>query len=185
MVTEGREKRSRFRVRPGASLSGHFFSMARSPKRNIPDLIFGALSLALAGVCIYFAAYMVIRLQNMEDPPADMGLNFPAKKDRRSETEAVLVDPLITSSIEPADEAQPARRIRQPYTRDQPVLNYQLLTVIDGIAFVELTRIKGKEVWPVREGSILPGAGRVDVIEKVADRWRLATGTVMIEALAQ
>ena len=133
--------------------------MGRSPKRNIPDLIFGALSLALAGVCIYFAAYMVIRLQNMEDPPADMGLNFPAKKERRSEVEAVLVDPLITASIEPSGDAQPARRIRQPYTRHQPVLNYQLLTVIDGIAFVELTRIKGKEVWPVREGSILPAAG--------------------------
>jgi hypothetical protein len=136
-------------------------------------------------VCIYFAVYMVIRLQNLDDPPADMGLNFPAKKERRSDAQAVLVDPLITGSIEPAGDGQPVRSIRQPYTRDQPVLNYQLLTVIDGIAFVELTRIKGKEVWPVREGSILPGAGRVDVIEKVGDRWRLATATVKIEARAQ
>lgn len=162
--------------------------MARRFKPSISDIIFGALSLALAAACIFFAGYMVIRLQNMEDPPADMGLNFPPKKERRSEVEAVLVDPLVTGSI---DEAQSKtgqslpRRSLQPYTKDQPVLKYQLLSVIDGIAFVEVTKIRGTEIWPVREGSILPGAGQVETIEKVAGRWRLATGKLRLEVVAQ
>ncbi len=167
---------------------GTVVSMTRRFKPSISDIIFGALSLALAAACIFFAGYMVIRLQNMEDPPADMGLNFPPKKERRSEVDAVLVDPLATGSIDDAlsgtGKSLP-RRIVQPYTNDQPVLKYQLLSVIDGIAFVEVTKIRGTEIWPVREGSILPGAGQVEIIEKVAGRWRLATDKLKLEVVVQ
>jgi hypothetical protein len=162
--------------------------MGRTPKHDWSDIFFGGLLVGLAALCVYFAASNVIKLQNMDDPPADMGLNFPEKKQRRSAAEAVLVDPLVTGSInDPATnmDGSVRHRLVQPYTLDQPVLDYRLLTVINGIAFVEVTRLKGKEVLPVREGSTLPGAGLVEAIEKVGDHWRLVSSDLMLKAQAQ
>jgi hypothetical protein len=160
-------------------------SMKHGPAHNISDLLFGALSLALAGSCIFFAGFMVVRLQNMENPPVDLGLNFPGVEKPQATAEAVLVDPLATGSVGRAEAVPLPRRVVQPYTNDQPVLEYELLSVIDGIAFVEVTKPKGKEIWPVGEGSELPGAGRVDRIDKVAGRWRLAAGSVKLESTGQ
>ena len=42
------------------------------------DILTYALSFALAAGVIAFAAYKVVALNGMENPPANLGLNFPA-----------------------------------------------------------------------------------------------------------
>ena len=44
------------------------------------DIITYVLSLSLAAGVIAFAAYKVVVLNGMENPPANLGLNFPAPK---------------------------------------------------------------------------------------------------------
>ena len=44
------------------------------------DIITYVLSLTLAAGVVAFAAYKVVALNGMENPPANLGLNFPAPK---------------------------------------------------------------------------------------------------------
>ena len=141
-------------------------------KVKLPDIAVNALAFLLAGSCSYFAGYMILRLQHMENPPADMGLNFPPSKKKIITDEPVLVDPLATNAID-FSTSESKSRVVQPYTRDSPVLDRLLLTVIDGIAFVEVVRVTGKEIVALSVGSELPGAGQVRRIERTNGRWRL------------
>lgn len=157
------------------------------PAFSLSDVMVTILSLMLAGWCAYFAGSKIYNLQSMENPPADLGLNFP--KPKRKPTiapRAVLVDPLITGSIDPfrsgaATPAEPA----QPYRSDSPVLGYRLLAVIDGLAFVEVTTATGRNIAPFGRGSLLPGAGRIRNIEKINGRWQLAAGSITLAAERQ
>ena len=49
------------------------------PERFTDTLTY-VLSVALAAGVIAFASYKVIKLNGMENPPANLGLNFPAPK---------------------------------------------------------------------------------------------------------
>lgn len=141
------------------------------------DIAAKTVSVAFACGCSLFAGYMILRLQHMENPPADLGLNFPDKS-LRIEPQPVLVDPMPTRSISSAPAPQFAidRPAAQPYVAETPVLNYRLLSVFDGIAFIELTDLKGTRLQPVSVGSELRGAGQVEAIEKVAGRWQVQAG---------
>jgi hypothetical protein len=145
------------------------------------DIAAKALSVAFAAGCSLFAGYMILRLQHMENPPADLGLNFP-EKSLRIDPQPVLVDPMPTKSITPASsERVPAfAPLVQPYRAETPVLGYRLLSVFDGIAFIEVTDLKGPRLQPVSVGSELQGAGEVEAIEQVAGRWQVrASGRVI------
>jgi hypothetical protein len=145
---------------------------------RLSDLLAGGLAVALAGACTLFAGTMIVRLNNMEDPPADLGLNFPGAAERRTAVRAVRVDDdLVTGSTDRPDGGGPPQ---QPYRDETPVLDYRLLAVIDGIAFVEVTDIKGRKIVPVRRGSRLPGAAPVERLEKVDGRWQLTAGHVFL-----
>ena len=147
------------------------------------DALTYVFAVSLAATCIAFAGYKVIKLRGMENPPADMGLNFPPPKRKTITDDSVLVDPLTTGSTASDSEvrARPGR-ILQPYTSDAPIQDYRLLTVIDSVGFVEVLTLRGKEIMPVAVGARLPGAGRVDSIGIVDGRWTLVAGSVTLQA---
>ena len=62
------------------------------------DIITYVLSLSLAAGVIAFAAYKVVVLNGMENPPANLGLNFPAPK-RKVIMDASSADPLTTQTL--------------------------------------------------------------------------------------
>jgi hypothetical protein len=150
---------------------------------KVTDALTYCFAVSLAAGCIAFAGYKVIKLRGMENPPADMGLNFPPSKRKIITDDAVLVDPLTTGTTgrESASRDEPGR-VLQPYTAEAPIREYRLLTVIDGVAFVEVLTLRGKEIMPMSVGARLPGAGRVERIGMDDGRWSLVAGDVKLKA---
>ena len=81
------------------------------PER-IADTLAYVLSVALAAAVIAFAAYKVIRLNGMEDPPANMGLNFPPPKRKVIIDNSLAADPIVTRTLTPA--LSPPARVAAP-----------------------------------------------------------------------
>jgi hypothetical protein len=150
---------------------------------RMTDALTYALAASLAAGCLVFAGYKVVSLGAIENPPADMGLNFPPGKRKVITDDAVRVDSMTTQSTAPATDSQtPSGRLVQPWAADAPVQNTLLLTVIDGVAFVEVETFKGKDIRPIGVGTRLPGAGIVDRIEKINGHWTLIAGEVKLVA---
>ena len=147
------------------------------------DALAYALAVGLAAGCIVFAGYKVVVLRSMENPPADLGLNFPPPKRKVITDDAVVIDPLTTQSTAPIA-AVPGRPLRvvQPYAAEAPIQDYRLLTVIDGVAFVEVLTLRGKEIRPISVGTRLPGAGPVERIARSNGRWTLVAGDVTLRS---
>jgi len=148
---------------------------------KLADTLTYVLSVALAATVIAFAAYKVIRLNGMEDPPANMGLNFPpAKRKIIIDQRAAESDPIITRTLAPAlaTAALPPATVSGP---SGPVRAYELLAVVDGIAFVEIEVARGKTLLPVSVGSVLPGGFLIESIEQRNGRWVLVAGPLRLE----
>lgn len=141
------------------------------------DALTSVLSVALAAGVMAFAAYKVITLQGMENPPVNMGLNFPPPRPKVIMDDLAAVDPLTTQSLGPASATQPVEREKPPVSPP----GFSLLTVVDGVAFVEIALARGRTLVPVSVGTVLPGGYRVDAIEQRNGRWALHTGTFVIE----
>ncbi len=152
------------------------------PERFTDTLTY-VLSVTLAAAVIAFAAYKVIKLNGMEDPPPNMGLNFPPPKRKIIIDNSLAgVDPIITRTVTPVLTA-PERR-QAPETGAAlpgPVRGYELLAVVDGIAFVEINVARGKTLVPVTVGSVLPGGLLIESIEQRNDRWVLVAGPLRLE----
>jgi hypothetical protein len=146
------------------------------------DALTYVLSVALAATVIAFAAYKVIKLNGMEDPPANMGLNFPAAKRKIIIDHSVVADPIITRTVTPAlTTPEPSAAPDLPVAITGPVRSYELLAVVDGIAFLEMEVARGKTLVPVSVGTVLPGGLRIESIEKRNGRWVLVAGPVRLE----
>ena len=139
------------------------------------DVLTYVLSLALALGVIAFAAYKVVALNAMENPPANLGLNFPAPKRKVIMDGAGEGDPLTTQSTAPA--GQPAR---QQANTGVPFA-YELLTVVDGVAFVVVDSNSERTLVPVTIGSRLPGGLTVSALRRRDGRWWLAAGNLTLE----
>jgi hypothetical protein len=138
------------------------------------DIITYVLSLSLAAGVIAFAAYKVVALNGMENPPANLGLNFPAPK-RKVIMDAPPADPLTTQALPQASRAVGAGP-------GEGALNvYELLTVVDGVAFVAIDGDQGKTLVPVMVGSTLPGGLTVTDLRRRSGRWVLVAGNLTLE----
>jgi hypothetical protein len=138
------------------------------------DILTYALSLALAGAVIAFAAYKVVALNGMENPPANLGLNFPAAK-RKVIMQDGVGDPLTTQSLGPATRSGPrSDKSEGPYV-------YELLAVVDGVAFVAVDGDTDRTLVPVTIGSTLPGGLTVSAIRRRDGHWWLAAGNLTLE----
>lgn len=138
------------------------------------DLLTYGLSLALAAGVIAFAAYKVVALNGMENPPANLGLNFPAPKRKVIMDATPGADPLTTQSL-PA-----ARHVPRREAGEGGLQAYELLTVVDGVAFVAVDGEQGKVLVPVTVGSRLPGGLTVSAIRQRNGRWWLAAGNLSL-----
>lgn len=141
------------------------------------DIITYVLSLALAVGVIAFAAYKVVTLNGMENPPANLGLNFPAPKRKVIMEGPEGGDPLTTQSISPL----PAASRRGGEDSNAPPYSYQLLTVVDGVAFVTVDTAEEKTLVPVTLGTKLPGGLTVESIRRRNGRWSLVAGNLTLD----
>lgn len=93
--------------------------------------------------------------------------------ERVDRLEKRLADPVVTGSVPKAAEARTdANKSERPQVRGMV-----LRDVDRGVALVE-TRRGLMEVVP---GDVIPGAGRVETVEKHAGRWRVVTTTGIID----
>lgn len=147
---------------------------------KLTDIFSYALSVALAAGVITFAAYKVIKLNGMDNPPANMGLNFPPVKRKIILSEEAEADPIVTQSLGRAPAS--GERLTPGFTRadEQVISSYQLLAVVDGIAFIEVSVASGRILVPVTVGTTLPGGYRVESIEKHRGRWTLVAGSLTL-----
>lgn len=142
---------------------------------KITDIITYVVSLSLAAAVIAFAAYKVVALNRMDNPPANLGLNFPSPA-RKIIMDAGGADPITTQSLGPADATRPAggRAADRPY-------DYELLAVMDGVAFVSVDTAEQKMLVPVTVGSRLPGGLTVSSIRRKDGRWALVAGNLTLD----
>jgi hypothetical protein len=155
--------------------------MLASMPEKVTDTLTYVLSVALAAAVIAFAAYKVIKLNAMDDPPANLGLNFPpAKRKFIIDQTFAGADPIITQSVTPAAPLRPDVTDVGGVSRG-PVRSYALLAVVDGVAFVEIDVARGKTLVPVSVGTVLPGGLRVEAIKQRKGRWILVAGKLEIE----
>lgn len=143
------------------------------------DLITYLLSLALALGVIAFAAYKVVTLNGMENPPANLGLNFPAPKRKVIMEGPAGADPLTTQTLSPLP--PPGHRRRAAATGDGRLYAYELLTVVDGVAFVAVDTAEEKTLVPVTRGTKLPGGLTVESIRRRDGRWTLVAGNLTLD----
>ena len=139
------------------------------------DILTYVLSLALAAGVIVFAAYKVVALNGMDNPPANLGLNFPAPKRKVIMDAPAAGDNLTTQSL---GEALSSGAPAEP---PGGVVAYELLTVVDGVAFVAVDGDAAKMLVPVTIGSRLPGGPSVSAIGRSHGRWWLAAGALRLE----
>ena len=139
------------------------------------DVLTYALSLALAAGVIAFAAYKVVALNGMENPPANLGLNFPAPKRKVIMDGNDPADPLTTQSLALSGRTAPAAG------GEGGLYAYELLTVVDGVAFVAVDSDTEKTLVPVTIGSKLPGGLTVSGLHRRDGHWWLAAGNLMLE----
>jgi hypothetical protein len=151
------------------------------PERFTDTLTY-LLSVAFAAGVIVFASYKVIKLNGMEDPPPNMGLNFPEPRRKFILDETAVADPIMTQTLTPAEapEQQPLPR-QQQAAPTGPVRSYELLAVVDGIAFVEIDLARGKTLVPVSVGTVLPGGLEIESITRQNGRWILLAGPLRLE----
>jgi hypothetical protein len=145
-------------------------------RERFTDTLTYVLSVALAAGVIAFASYKVIKLNGIEDPPANMGLNFPAPKRRIIIDEMTGADPIITQTVAPSLPSPGANALPAG-----PVRSYELLAVVDGVAFLEMEVARGKTLVPVSVGTVLPGGLRIETIERRQGRWVLVAGPLRLE----
>ena len=146
------------------------------------DTLAYVLSVALAVSVIAFAAYKVVKLSGMEDPPANMGLNFPPLKRKVIVDPEPSSDPITTQTI---TLSSPRRVANQPgawsSVSGPADHSYELLAVVDGVAFVEVGFSERKALMPATVGTVLPGGLRVQAIERRNGRWVLVAGKFTFE----
>ena len=138
------------------------------------DIVTHVLSLALAAGVIAFAAYKVVALNAMENPPANLGLNFPPPKRKVILDAMPAADMMTTQSLPAAGGGAPAR------VPEGGLQDLELLTVVDGVAFVAIASDAGKTLLPVTVGSRLPGGLTVSAITRQEGRWWLAAGRLRL-----
>lgn len=153
------------------------------PER-LSDILTYVLSSALALGVLVFAATKIIVLHGMENPPANMGLNFPPLETRSMVSAGPgISDPITTRSL------GPGLRTRAGHPQEASDLGaaivagkrYELLTVIDGVAFVTIDSVEEKTLVPVTVGTRLPGSLRVEAITLRDGRWSLKAGALVLE----
>ena len=142
------------------------------------ERVFTLAAFALAVASGGFGGLMVVRLERMENPPDMMGLDFSSLQ------EDAGTDPVQTGTIG-RHQFRASQRGAASAARRPQSIDFRLLSVVDGVAFVEVQGPNGSELWPVNVGATLPGAGQVIAIDRDTNRWRIRTTVMTISGQPQ
>lgn len=133
------------------------------------DILLNTASAVFAFSCAVFAGHMILRLERMKDPPADLGLDFSAMDAARR-----TADPMVTASIGSGASRGGATLPPLPPSAQVPVTDFRLVAVANGKALIEVAGPGRRQFWEVGEGDVLPGAGRVLRIMREGGAWHVS-----------
>lgn len=142
---------------------------------KLTDILTYALAVALAASVLTFAAYKVLALSGIDNPPVNMGLNFPPPKRKMIMDVPAGADPMITQSLPDRN------RTSRSMIGSDASYAYQLLTVIDGVAFVAVDSDVERTLAPATVGTRLPGGPKVDEVGRKDGKWYLRAGNLTLE----
>jgi len=144
---------------------------------NFSDLLLNIASSGLAFACAFFAGFMMLKVEGGRGGPEALPVTVDGVQLRAIAAAPAGVDPLTTASVTPiVGRQENAGAGAFPSATYQAPVSYELLSVIDGTAFIEIADISGTRIWPVVKGEFLPGAGQVTRIEKISGHWQVAAG---------
>ena len=132
------------------------------------DYLTLALSVSLAASSVSFAGYKLYKLQQMEDPPATLGLYYGEYFKPSSPSADEAADPLTTATASSAEE------IEKPF-------RYDLLSIVEGRGIVRVSMGAQSVIMTLGSGDMLPGAGPIESIGRNARGWRLTAGSVSLD----
>ena len=144
------------------------------------DILMYVLSFGLAAGVTTFATIKVVQLNGMENPPANLGLNFPPAPRKVIMEGPDGTDPLTTQSLG-SSRTPRSRPASEAGGGTSQLYAYELLTVVDGVAFVSIASSEEKKLVPVIVGSRLPGGLIVGDIARRHGRWALVAGNLTLE----
>ena len=153
------------------------------PKLISGDIALNAASIMLAAFSVSFASYMVLYGPGDGQPTVPkvtLALQpFDTSRDKLGNHDAL--DSIVTGSVSKKDDADGVddRQFSDLSKTDQH-LQYNLRTVFQDTAFVDVTNGQSLITVPITRGTILPGAGKVLRFEQRGTRWVLITSSVEI-----
>jgi catechol 2,3-dioxygenase-like lactoylglutathione lyase family enzyme len=148
---------------------------------ELGDRLFTIAALGLALVSAGFGSLMVVRLERMGNQPVPIGTDLAGT----AADEVAAADSIVTGTIGRVGPALPAGAIGRHRRQGPQALGFRLLSVVDGVAFVEVMGPDGNELWPVDIGATLPGAGQVTSISRDDNRWHVRTSVMTISGELQ
>jgi hypothetical protein len=148
------------------------------------DIALNAASILLAFFSASFAGYMV-----MYGPP-DGNSNIPAvtvalepfDTSRTKLGNYDALDPIVTGSITKDANAtdKEANQAVLDLLRTDQHLRYNLRTVFQNTAFVDISNGHSSITLPLERGTLIPGVGKVLRFEKRKGKWVVVTGSAEI-----
>jgi hypothetical protein len=155
------------------------------PPFTFGDIALNVVSIVLAGFSATFAWYMVMYgpSDGQDGAQAVTVALEPFETTRTKTGTHDMLDPIVTGSITKTDGSGKAasRGVADLLEKDQH-LRYNLRTVFEDTAFVDVTNGRSVTTVPVERGAQLPGIGKVLRFEKREDKWVVVTSSAEISA---
>ena len=155
------------------------------PPLTFGDMALNLVSIVLAGFSASFAWYMVMYgPSDGQDGAQAVTVALEPFDTTRSKTGTHdMLDPIVTGSITKTDSGgkSASRGVVNLLEKDQH-LRYNLRTVFEDTAFVDVTNGRSVITVPVEKVAQLPGIGKVLRFEKRNDRWIVVTSSAEISA---
>ena len=153
------------------------------PKLTSGDIALNAASIMLAAFSGLFAFYMVMYGPGDGQPTVPkvtLALQpFNTLRDKLGNHDAL--DSIVTGSLSKTDGADSINELQLAnLPKAGQHLQYNLRTVFQDTAFVDVTNGQSLITVPITRGAILPGAGKVLRFEQRGTRWVLITSSVEI-----
>jgi hypothetical protein len=147
------------------------------------DIALNVASIVLAVFSVSFAGYMVMYGPgDGKDSASKVTVALePFDKSRAKLGNQDALDPIVTGSIAKTDgfDRGVDHRLVELSKVNQR-LQYNLRTVFQDTAFVDVTNGRSIVTLPIEKGALLPGAGRVVRFERRSDKWVLITTSAEI-----
>jgi hypothetical protein len=155
----------------------------KEPRMNTTrsDIALNAASILLAVFSISFASYMVMYGPGdgqQSVPKVTVALQpFDTSREKLGSFDAL--DPIVTGSVSKTEDGDGNQQI-SGLLKTGLHLQYNLRTVLQDTAFVDVSNGQSLITVPIARGAILPGVGKVLRFEQRGSKWVLITSSAEI-----